>query len=185
MQVYETPVEDEDDGARRSADAPWPRRQGRGRIRRRPPRRSRGWSTNSRSAISRRSPAASSRPCRSRRSRPARTASSWSSDAPSGCSAPSATRRRVPVFEALRQAARDDDRELVQLRLAECDYFLKRRAQRARRRRSRTSTRARGRAKRCSSTRSPRASSAATTNTSASSGGLSRSFRRRAGRKKR
>ena len=31
-----------------------------------------------------------------------------------------------PVFEGLRQAARDDDREIVQLRLAECDYFLKR-----------------------------------------------------------
>jgi soluble lytic murein transglycosylase len=31
-----------------------------------------------------------------------------------------------PVFAALRQAARDDDREVVQLRLAECDYFLKR-----------------------------------------------------------
>jgi soluble lytic murein transglycosylase len=30
------------------------------------------------------------------------------------------------VFEGLRHAARDDDRELVQLRLAECDYFLKR-----------------------------------------------------------
>jgi soluble lytic murein transglycosylase len=31
-----------------------------------------------------------------------------------------------PVFDALRQAARDDDREIVQLRIAECDYFLKR-----------------------------------------------------------
>ena len=31
-----------------------------------------------------------------------------------------------PVFEGLRQAARDEDREIVQLRLAECDYFLKR-----------------------------------------------------------
>ncbi len=31
-----------------------------------------------------------------------------------------------PVFEGLRQAARDDDREVVQLRLAECEYFLKR-----------------------------------------------------------
>ena len=31
-----------------------------------------------------------------------------------------------PAFEGLRQAARDDDREIVQLRLAECDYFLKR-----------------------------------------------------------
>ena len=31
-----------------------------------------------------------------------------------------------PVFEGLRQTARDDDREVVQLRLAECDYFLKR-----------------------------------------------------------
>jgi peptidoglycan lytic transglycosylase len=31
-----------------------------------------------------------------------------------------------PVFDGLRQAARDDDREVVQLRLAECDYFLKR-----------------------------------------------------------
>ncbi|MCU1382210.1 MAG: slt 1, partial [Acidobacteria bacterium] len=31
-----------------------------------------------------------------------------------------------PVFEALRGAARDDDREIVQLRIAECDYFLKR-----------------------------------------------------------
>jgi soluble lytic murein transglycosylase len=31
-----------------------------------------------------------------------------------------------PVFEALRQTARDDDREIVQLRIAECDYFLKR-----------------------------------------------------------
>jgi peptidoglycan lytic transglycosylase len=30
------------------------------------------------------------------------------------------------VFEGLRSAARDDDREIVQLRLAECDYFLKR-----------------------------------------------------------
>ena len=30
------------------------------------------------------------------------------------------------VFEGLRQAARDDDREIVLLRLAECDYFLKR-----------------------------------------------------------
>ena len=30
-----------------------------------------------------------------------------------------------PVFEGLRGAARDDDREVVQLRLAECDYFLK------------------------------------------------------------
>jgi soluble lytic murein transglycosylase len=30
------------------------------------------------------------------------------------------------VFEGLRHAARDDDREIVQLRLAECDYFLKR-----------------------------------------------------------
>jgi soluble lytic murein transglycosylase len=29
------------------------------------------------------------------------------------------------VFEGLRQAAQEDDRELVQLRLAECDYFLK------------------------------------------------------------
>jgi soluble lytic murein transglycosylase len=31
-----------------------------------------------------------------------------------------------PVFDALRQSARDDDREIVQLRIAECDYFLKR-----------------------------------------------------------
>ena len=31
-----------------------------------------------------------------------------------------------PIFEGLRQAARNDDREIVQLRLAECDYFLKR-----------------------------------------------------------
>ena len=31
-----------------------------------------------------------------------------------------------PVFDGLRAAARDDDREVVQLRLAECDYFLKR-----------------------------------------------------------
>ena len=31
-----------------------------------------------------------------------------------------------PVFDGLRQAARDEDREIVALRLAECDYFLKR-----------------------------------------------------------
>ena len=31
-----------------------------------------------------------------------------------------------PVFEGLRPTARDDDREVVQLRIAECDYFLKR-----------------------------------------------------------
>jgi soluble lytic murein transglycosylase len=31
-----------------------------------------------------------------------------------------------PVFDALRQAARGEDREIVALRLAECDYFLKR-----------------------------------------------------------
>jgi soluble lytic murein transglycosylase len=31
-----------------------------------------------------------------------------------------------PVFEALRPSARDDDHEIVQLRIAECDYFLKR-----------------------------------------------------------
>ncbi|MGH9141161.1 MAG: transglycosylase SLT domain-containing protein, partial [Vicinamibacterales bacterium] len=31
-----------------------------------------------------------------------------------------------PVFEALRASARDDDREVVQLRIAECDYFMKR-----------------------------------------------------------
>ena len=31
-----------------------------------------------------------------------------------------------PVFEGLRPSARDDDRDVVQLRLAECDYFLKR-----------------------------------------------------------
>ncbi|HEX3645778.1 MAG TPA: transglycosylase SLT domain-containing protein [Vicinamibacterales bacterium] len=31
-----------------------------------------------------------------------------------------------PVFDGLRAMARDDDREVVQLRLAECDYFLKR-----------------------------------------------------------
>ena len=31
-----------------------------------------------------------------------------------------------PVFEGLRATARDDDREVVQLRIAECDYFLKR-----------------------------------------------------------
>jgi soluble lytic murein transglycosylase len=31
-----------------------------------------------------------------------------------------------PVFDGLRQSARDDDREIVQLRIAECDYFLKR-----------------------------------------------------------
>jgi soluble lytic murein transglycosylase len=31
-----------------------------------------------------------------------------------------------PVFEGLRQSARDDDREIVLLRIAECDYFLKR-----------------------------------------------------------
>jgi soluble lytic murein transglycosylase len=30
-----------------------------------------------------------------------------------------------PVFEGLRQAAHDDDREIVLLRIAECDYFLK------------------------------------------------------------
>src|SRR4029077_4796714 len=30
-----------------------------------------------------------------------------------------------PVFDALRPSARDDDREVVQLRIAECDYFLK------------------------------------------------------------
>ena len=30
-----------------------------------------------------------------------------------------------PVLEGLRQAARDDDREIIQLRLGECDYFLK------------------------------------------------------------
>jgi soluble lytic murein transglycosylase len=31
-----------------------------------------------------------------------------------------------PVFDALRATARDDDREVVHLRIAECDYFLKR-----------------------------------------------------------
>jgi soluble lytic murein transglycosylase len=31
-----------------------------------------------------------------------------------------------PVFEGLRSLARDDDREVVLLRIAECDYFLKR-----------------------------------------------------------
>jgi soluble lytic murein transglycosylase len=31
-----------------------------------------------------------------------------------------------PVFDALRRAAQGDDRELVDLRIAECDYFLKR-----------------------------------------------------------
>jgi soluble lytic murein transglycosylase len=31
-----------------------------------------------------------------------------------------------PVFDGLRATARDDDREVVQLRIAECDYFLKR-----------------------------------------------------------
>ncbi len=31
-----------------------------------------------------------------------------------------------PIFEALRRVATGDDRELVDLRLAECDYFLKR-----------------------------------------------------------
>ena len=31
-----------------------------------------------------------------------------------------------PVFDALRRAARDEDREIVDLRLGECDYFLKR-----------------------------------------------------------
>ena len=36
------------------------------------------------------------------------------------------------AFDGLRQAAQGDDRELVQLRLAECDYFQKRRARRAR-----------------------------------------------------
>src|SRR5262249_17761959 len=30
-----------------------------------------------------------------------------------------------PVFDTLRRAAQGDDRELVALRLAECDYFLK------------------------------------------------------------
>jgi peptidoglycan lytic transglycosylase len=30
-----------------------------------------------------------------------------------------------PVFEGLRSVAQDDDRELIALRLAECDYFLK------------------------------------------------------------
>jgi soluble lytic murein transglycosylase len=38
-------------------------------------------------------------------------------------------RRYTPArmaFEALRDASRDDDRELIDLRLAECDYFLKR-----------------------------------------------------------
>ena len=127
-------VEDEDDGARRSADAAWPRRKGRGASGEGRARRSRGWSTSFRSAISRRWPAASSRPCRSRRSRRARTVSSWSSGAPSGCSAPSATRRRGRCSRRCAPSARDDDRELVQLRIAECDYFLKQRAQRARRR---------------------------------------------------
>ena len=61
-----------------------------------------------------------------RRSRPARTATSWSSDAPSGCSA---RRRYAEARDRVRRpapAAQGDDRELVELRLAECDYFLKR-----------------------------------------------------------
>ena len=52
--------------------------------------------------------------------------SRWSWDAPNGCSARKRYAQARPVFEALRGAARGDDRELVQLRLGECDYFLKR-----------------------------------------------------------
>ena len=59
------------------------------------------------------------------------------------------------------------------------------RAQRARRREAVHRQGIAGRARRCTSTPSPRAISAATTNTCASSGASSRSFRRRAGRKKR
>ena len=37
-----------------------------------------------------------------------------------------AVRAARAAFEDLRKAARDDDRELVHLRIAECDYYLKR-----------------------------------------------------------
>ena len=53
--------------------------------------------------------------------------SSWSSDAPSGCSAPSATRRRVRCSRACAAArATATTASSWLLRLAECDYFLKR-----------------------------------------------------------
>ena len=186
LEVYERLAREQDDGARRSADAPGTRRRAVGRTDRADRGVHRASSTSFRSAISRRSPAPSSRVAAGRRRSPrAPTATGWSWDAPSGCSAPSATRRRARRSRRCGRVADGDDRELVQLRLAECDYFLKRRAQRARRRAGRTSTRRRGRARRCSSMRSPRASSATTPNTCASSAASSTSSRRRAGPKRR
>ena len=55
------------------------------------------------------------------------------------------------AFESLRTHAQGDDRELVNLRLAEMRLLSEARAQRARRRQARTSKRRRGKARRCSS----------------------------------
>ena len=82
---------------------------------------------------------------------PAPRATSWSWGAPSGCSAPSGTRRRATAFEGLRSAAQGDDRELVELRLAECDYYLKRPRNARDGLRAVRRPRHRVRAKRCSS----------------------------------
>ena len=75
-----------------------------GNDRRRRSRRSRASSTSFRSAIWRRSPSSEleTLPIASR-SRPGRTATSSSSDAPSGCSAPDGTRRRASPSTAVRQ----------------------------------------------------------------------------------
>ena len=100
------------------------------------------------------------RSSRAVRSSPAAPGTRRRSDAPNGCSAPSGTGRRRGEFEAVRNAAQGDDRERVDLRLAECDYFLKRprNARDALRPYHRDARRAR--AKRCSSMRWRRASSA-------------------------
>jgi tetratricopeptide (TPR) repeat protein len=93
------------------------------------------------------------------------------------------TQARV-VFDALRAAAQGDDRELVQLRIAECDYF-QRKARAARDGVRPFTERHRARARRCSSMRSRAAMSATTRNTCASFAAWSTSSRPRAGRKRR
>ena len=126
LEIYERLSKTKTIGARRCADAPRAERRKRSATRTRRPRRSRASSTSSRSAISRRTRAPSSRPCRSPRSRRAPTATSWSSDAPSGCSAPSATRRRARRSRPCARRRRATTASWCNLRLAECDYFLKR-----------------------------------------------------------
>ena len=88
------------------------------------------------------------------------------------------------AFADLKGVAQGDDLELVNLRIAESDYFLKRLRPRGTVF-SRTSKKRHARAKRCSSMRSPSTTSASATSTLTSCAAWPTSFRPKPGRKKR